>query len=116
MRKLKSGNIYSKILRPKDDEIFEVLAANRKFKIERIVSQGQTTPEGEWLSQAHDEWVMVLKGAGRLKFRRRPRPITLKPGDYVFIPARTFHRVEWTSPRVKTIWLAVHAREDKNIK
>jgi len=109
MGKWKSGNIYSKVPHPKDHEIFEMLVADRKFKIERIVSQGQATPQGEWLSQAHDEWVMVLKGAGRLKFRRGKRPITLKAGDYIFIPANTFHRVEWTSARVKTIWLAVHA-------
>jgi cupin 2 domain-containing protein len=29
-------------------------------------------------------------------------------GDYVFIPARKRHRVEWTEPQQPTVWLAVH--------
>jgi cupin 2 domain-containing protein len=29
-------------------------------------------------------------------------------GDSVFIPAHTKHRVEWTTPDIQTIWLAVH--------
>lgn len=113
MKKLKSGNIYSKIPIPKDNEIFETLAANKKFKIERIISRGHVTTKGQWLRQTHDEWVMVLRGAGRLRFRGSARQSILKAGDYVFIPANTSHRVEWTSPRKKTIWLAVHARNGK---
>jgi cupin 2 domain-containing protein len=31
----------------------------------------------------------------------------MKPGDWLNIPARRRHRVEWTMPEVKTIWLAV---------
>ena len=29
------------------------------------------------------------------------------PGDWVNIPARVRHRVEWTDPKQKTVWLAV---------
>ena len=29
------------------------------------------------------------------------------PGDYLHIPARTLHRVEWTSADESTVWLAV---------
>lgn len=108
MRKLKGGNIYSKIPRIKDKEIFQALLVNKKLKIERIVSQGQITEKEKWLKKAHDEWVIVLKGAAKLRFRKDNRLIKLKAGGYVLIPANTSHRVEWTSLQEKTIWLAVH--------
>jgi len=107
MAKLTRGNIYAKIHGIKDKESFHTLLENKKLKIERIVSQGQFTEKGKWLKEARDEWVIVLKGAGKLRFRKTNRLIKLKPGDYVYIPANTAHRVEWTSLREKTIWLAV---------
>jgi len=109
MRKLKSGNIYSKIPGIKDKEMFQSLLVNKKIKIERIVSWGQNTEKEKWLKETRDEWVIVLKGVGTLRFRKDNRLITLKAGDYVLIPANTSHRVEWTSPREKTIWLAVYS-------
>ena len=108
MNKLKRGNIYSKIPSVKDKEIFQTLMKNKKLKIERIISQGQVTEKDKWLKETRAEWVMILKGAGKLRFRKDNRLIKLKPGDYLLIPANTSHRVEWTSPREKTIWLAVH--------
>ena len=109
MGKLKGGNIYSKIPGIKDKEIFQTLLVNKKLKIERIVSQGQITEKEKWLKEARDEWVIVLKRAGKLRFHKDNRLIKLKAGDYVLIPANTSHRVEWTSPREKTIWLAVYS-------
>jgi cupin 2 domain-containing protein len=32
----------------------------------------------------------------------------MRPGDYVHIPAHQRHRVEWTEPDQKTVWLALH--------
>jgi cupin 2 domain-containing protein len=37
----------------------------------------------------------------------------LSEGDYILIPARVKHRVEWTSKDHATIWLAVHYPETK---
>lgn len=107
MGKLKCGNIYSKITGGKNKEVFQTLWVNKKLRIERIVSQGQVTEKGKWLKEPRDEWVIVLKGAGKLRFRNDDRLIKLKAGDYVLIPRNTSHRVEWTSSREKTIWLAV---------
>ena len=109
MGKLKFGNIYSKIPALEDKEIFQTLLKSKKLKIERIVSQGQVTKKDKWLKETRAEWVIVLKGAGKLRFRKDNRLIKLKPGDYIFIPANTLHRVEWTSMREKTIWLAVYS-------
>jgi len=108
MVKLTRGNIHSKIPSAKDREIFQTLAQNKKLKIERIVSQGQATEEGKWLKESHAEWAIILKGAAKLRFRKDNRLIKLKTGDYIFIPKNTPHRIEWTPPREKTIWLAVH--------
>ena len=109
MRKLKCENIYSKIPAIKNKETFHALLVNKKLKIERIISQGQVAEKGKWLKDARDEWVIILKGAGKLRFRKGNRLIKLKAGDYVLIPANTSHCVEWTSPRQKTIWLAVYS-------
>jgi cupin 2 domain-containing protein len=76
--------------------------------MERIVSRGQATPRGKWLCSKTGEWVMVLRGHARLFFERERKGQSLKAGDYLFIPARTRHRVEWTHPKRKTVWLAVH--------
>jgi cupin 2 domain-containing protein len=32
----------------------------------------------------------------------------MNPGDFINIPAHKKHRVEWTPPEERTIWLAVH--------
>src|ERR1700730_14032403 len=33
---------------------------------------------------------------------------TLRPGDYVELPAHTKHRIEWTDADRPTVWLTVH--------
>jgi cupin 2 domain-containing protein len=90
------------------DETFEELLRGGRFRLERIVSTGQATPEGQWYDQETDEWVVVLAGASRLRFEDEPEPRDLRPGDHVHIPARRRHRVEWTDPERPTIWLALH--------
>jgi len=87
-------------------ELFESLLDSKHVRIERIISTGQATPPGEWYDQEHDEWVMVLSGSAGL--RDAQHTYTLKPGDYVYIPAHHRHRVEWTDAHQPTIWLAVH--------
>jgi cupin 2 domain-containing protein len=76
--------------------------------LERIVSWGQATPSGEWYDQDTNEWVILLHGRAVLLFEGEPGRVALKPGDYVHIPARQRHRVEWTDPEKKTVWLALH--------
>ena len=31
-----------------------------------------------------------------------------RQGDYIFIPAHTYHRITWTRPKQQTVWLAIH--------
>lgn len=107
MKQIKSGNLFSKIVSSYLRENFSVLLRRKGMKLERIVSQGQRTPPGKWLKGAAEEWVILLKGKARLTFETG-ESLVMEPGDYVLIPAKRRHRVEWTSPRKETVWLAIH--------
>jgi cupin 2 domain-containing protein len=76
-------------------------------RIERIVSQGQASPPGFWYDQQQHEWVLLLAGAAQLRFEGADRPLDLRPGDCLEIPAHRRHRVDWTAPDQPTVWLAV---------
>jgi cupin 2 domain-containing protein len=87
------------------DELLTTLLGAADVRIERIVSHGHASPEGFWYDQDQHEWVVVLKGAARLKVE--DGVIEMKPGDFVNISAHKKHRVEWTTPDEPTILLAV---------
>ena len=89
-------------------ELFQTLLSNRNIKIERIVSSGQATKKGKWLKGKRNEWVILLKGTAKLRFFKDNRVVKMKAGSQVLIPAKALHRVDWTDPRQRTIWLAVH--------
>ena len=80
-----------------------------QVRIERIISHGHVSPEEFWYDQDQHEWVVVRKGAARLRFE--DRMVEMKPGDFINIPAHKRHRVECTTPDEPTIWLAVHYEE-----
>lgn len=90
-------------------EIFETLLEKPGIKIERIISSGQATPEGEWYDQGSDEWVLLFSGSARLMIEGEETPRRLEAGNYLLLPAGCRHRVEWTDPDVKSVWLAVHS-------
>jgi len=101
-------NLFDDIQNASSEEMFETLLDYGNFRLERIVSTGQSTPEGMWYDQETDEWVIMITGSAGLYFKGYKEINVLKPGDYLFIPAHTIHRVEWTDSREKTIWLAIH--------
>lgn len=105
------GNIYEHLPKTSPDEVMTILAGSETLKIKRIVSTGQSTPPGEWYEQEDNEWVIVLMGAAELLFEKdngSDRSMVMNPGDYVMIPAGRRHRVESTSLKETTVWLAVH--------
>ncbi len=101
-------NIFSKIPYFMQDEISETLLKAEHFRLERLVSSGQTTPQGEWFDQIGNEWVMLLSGSAGLRFDDNEEVHVMHPGDYVHISAHKRHRVEWTDPEQRTVWLALH--------
>ncbi len=104
--KMESDNIFSLLPQQLNKEIFDVLLQDKKIRIERIVSTGQTSPETGWYDQSENEWVIVLKGEAVVVFE--DKEITMSVGSYINIPAHTKHKVSWTHPKLETIWLAVH--------
>lgn len=78
------------------------------LRIERIVSNGQSSPPGFWYDQSDAEWVLLLQGEASLRFEDETRPRKLKTGDYVAIAAHRRHRVDSTAADRTTIWLAIH--------
>jgi cupin 2 domain-containing protein len=105
-----SGNLYENIPEGLEEEFFEIILERGSLKLERIVSHGQTTPDGQWYDQEWDEWVVVLRGRAEILFDDEEQPRVLEPGHYVHIPAGRRHRVVWTDPEQDTIWLALHHR------
>lgn len=102
------ANLFSGVPKGLHDELVETLVDADSVRIERIVSWGQSSPDGFWYDQQRHEWVVVLRGAARLRFDGDDEPLELGPGDFLSIPARKRHRVEWTTPEEPTVWLAVH--------
>jgi cupin 2 domain-containing protein len=99
-------NLFGDLPSHLPDELVTSLLEAASVRIERIVSHGHASPEGFWYDQDQHEWVVVMKGAARLRFE--DETVEIKPGDFLNIPAHTKHKVEWTTPDEPTIWLAVH--------
>jgi len=87
-------------------EVMECLVSTEYIRIERIVSNGQCSPDGFWYDQTEHEWVVLLSGAATIEFDAG-RTVSLKPGDYLNIPAHKKHRVAETALDAQTLWLAV---------
>jgi cupin 2 domain-containing protein len=105
---LKAENIFSEIPGESGDELFETVIRTEGFKLERIISAGHRSPEGFWYDQEQEEWVILLRGRAGLRFEGEDEILEMNPGDYIHIRAHQRHRIEWTDPAGKTIWLAIH--------
>src|SRR3990172_402897 len=106
---VKTGNLARDLPdRPLPDEVVDPLVERQGLRIERIVSTGQATPEGQWYDQETDEWVLVVAGAARLRIEGEATDRELGEGDWILLPAKCRHRVTWTRELPPTVWLAVH--------
>ncbi len=100
-------NIFTDIPKELKEELFEEIISNKNVKIERIVSEGHTSPKEGWYESKQNEWVMILQGEAILSFEDAEN-VELKNGDYFNISALTKHKVSHTSKEQKTIWLAIY--------
>jgi cupin 2 domain-containing protein len=107
---LRSGNLFANLPTRLDKEETAILAELSGARIERIVSTGQASPPGFWYDQDWTEWVILLAGSAGLLIEGEAAARILAPGDYLEIPPRVRHRVEWTDADQPTVWLAVHVR------
>jgi len=102
-----AGNLLAEIPARLDAELVEPILTTDAIRIERIVSRGHHSAKDLWYDQSENEWVMVLAGSATIGFGPNRPAVTMRAGDYLEIPARTRHRVEWTDPARDTIWLAI---------
>jgi cupin 2 domain-containing protein len=102
------ANLFDGIPSPATGEVFETLLRHRNLHIERIASSA--TPEPVLYDQAQDEWVVLMQGLATLEIAGET--VDMGPGDYLFIPAHTPHRVLSTSGAPPCVWLAVHLHPD----
>ena len=102
------ANLFADIPARLACEQITTLVSSPALRIERIVSRGQTSPPDVWFDQPQAEWVILLAGRAELRFEGEPAATRMEPGDWLHIPARRRHRVDWTDPAQATVWLAVH--------
>jgi len=93
---------------PQAEELVDTLMQSPGLRIERIVSTGQATPEGDWYDQVWDEFVLLVAGAARLRIEGEEEDRAMQVGDWILLPAHCRHRVEWTQSTPPTVWLAIH--------
>jgi len=85
-------------------EVVASLVERGSVRIERIVSQGQASPEGYWYDQAEHEFVLLVQGHAELEFDDG-RTVALRAGDWLEIEAHVRHRVRSTAASEPTVWL-----------
>jgi cupin 2 domain-containing protein len=100
-------NIFRETPENSREEFLEVLLNNPSFKMERIISQGHVSPENFWYDQVKNEFILLISGNAKILFESDFN-LELMPGDYFIIPAHKKHRVVFTQPDEKTIWLTLH--------
>jgi cupin 2 domain-containing protein len=103
---MKAINIFDSIPTNLKSEVFEDIFTLPNLRIERIISQGQSTSDDFWYDQEEGEWIIVLAGHAVLEFEHE-KVVVMKKGDYLNIPAGCKHKVKWTDPDQPTIWLAI---------
>lgn len=105
-------NVFANLPVDLKDEHFLDLLSRPELRIERIVSKGHSSPASGWYDQVEDEWVLVLKGEGRLVFADGAE-VVLNVGDYLHIPAHTLHKVSHPDADGITVWLAIFFNAEK---
>lgn len=101
-------NIFSNIPLDFKEEFIEPLVKDPQVKIDRIISRGHRSARDFWYNQDENEFVLILQGEAKLKFKDEKGIVYMGKGDYMIIPAHKEHRVQWTSKNEDTLWLTVH--------
>lgn len=105
--KPKVANLLARLPAAKRAEAFTELLSRPGIRLERIVSNGQSTPEDEPMVQDADEWVLLLEGEAGIRIEDSLE-VVLKPGGHLLIEAGRRHWVTFTAKDRATVWLALH--------
>lgn len=106
---MRTGNLFNDAVPPDQGERFETILGHQNLVVERIVSSAAITST-EYV-QTQDEWALLVQGEAVLQVAGES--LSLRSGDYVFLPAGTPHTVVSTSPGA--IWLAVHLYPESKV-
>ncbi len=98
-------NIFENIVVDKNKEQFFELLKHDNIRVEKIVSNGQTTPSLDWYNQDENEFVLLLEGHAIIEFE--DKEVEIHKGDYLIIEKYIRHRVKYTSTNESTVWLAI---------
>ena len=109
---MKSSNLFDNIPDSLPKELFTSLLDTPGLRIERIVSWGQRSEDGFWYDQDRHEWVLLVEGSASILFEGDSQPVELRPGSFLEIPAHSRHRVVCTSTVNRTVWLAIHHKDE----
>ena len=104
MTGVRRGRLLDAAEGPRVGERLVELAAAGPLLVEQILSGDLEAPVD--YEQATDEWVVLLAGAAVLEVGGEA--LELGPGDWLFLPAGTPHRLVRTE--AGSSWLAVHRR------
>ena len=107
---MQPGNLFANANPPPEGERFDKILRHKNLVVERIVSSAVVTPQ-EYV-QPQDEWVVLVQGEAVL--RVDGASVSLKAGDYLFLPAGTPHTVEKTSEGA--MWVAVHLYPEQGVQ
>ena len=77
------------------EELFDTIVQSDNVRIEKIISDGHTSPQNFWYDQVQNEFVLLLQGSAIIEFEN-DKSIELKVGDYQIISAHQKHRVSYT--------------------
>jgi len=99
------SNIFENMVIDKKKEQFYELLKHDNVRVEKIVSNGQTTPSNDWYDQEESEFVLLLEGHAIIEFD--DKEVELLKGDYLIIEKHIRHRVKYTSTKEPSIWLAI---------
>lgn len=103
---MSESNLFANIPQDLPEELFETIVQSDNIRIEKIVSDGHTSPQNFWYDQDQNEFVLLLQGSAIIEFENN-ESIELKVGGYQIISAHQKHRVSYTDKNKKTIWLAI---------
>ncbi|MCP4970218.1 MAG: cupin [Arcobacter sp.] len=102
-------NLLENIVIDKENEKIEDILKTRNIRIERIISNGQSTEEDFWYDQEENEFVILLEGNAILEIKEdnKIKQIELVKNEYINIKANVKHRVKYTDSNNPTIWLTI---------
>ncbi|HXZ83696.1 MAG TPA: cupin domain-containing protein [Acidimicrobiales bacterium] len=102
MSAFRRGHLVDSSLAPVNGERTDELFQLHGVVIEQILS-GELAAPIEF-DQDHDEWVVLVDGGAELEIDNER--LSLDPGDWVFLPWHTPHRLVRANPGTR--WLAIH--------